>query len=289
MTKANARKSPAKAVNFPAAKRNSPICEKVAELMGLMFGEFAKEAGLALRDEVSAFRTQRLISFWDKFAPQLQKREIPPSQLRKLPFGLGIRILENVSEEDNDDVLDLWAKLVASALDPNAAEIEKAFVSILSQIGGTEVLVLRLLWLRLKCNDVHICSIRTSEVKEFADRHLKTKGPRSRAVAIMNLVRVGCVRLQLDDYYLDNIEFNDREFVLSADDNGKDSLREIKRSLDAVRRLIEDIAGARHVTYLGLSDAIENAQGRIPEVAFELTELGVELMSRCDPPIKSAA
>ena len=276
--------------NLPDS-HEKPIQSETARLLGLLFGPSVKELGEHLSVEVQIFCVERVGKLRRKILDLLEEKKILPEDVRRLPVGIGTKLLREAAIEDEDEVLEMWARLVVSALAPEGPDLEKGFVGVLSGIGGLEVLILRFLWLRVQENDSEINSIQNAIVAAFANEHLQKYSVHRRAVAVQNLVRQECVRLQLDHYTMHKIHFDDRALVMSTGENlsdgtrgpARNSLSEIGGSFSAIKRLIADLSGARNKTYLGLSDGIENPEGWMPEVAYELTELGSELMKRCEP------
>ena len=63
-----------------------------------------------------------------------------------VPPKLALPIFHYASLEENDELQDLWAHLLASALDPQAEEIRGAYVDIIRQLEPVDVHILRAIY-----------------------------------------------------------------------------------------------------------------------------------------------
>ena len=104
-----------------------------------MLGPAADEIAEMWRDQVRVYRYGRQLKLLDKaermaadagFTPQ----PVPP----KILFPL----LEGASFEENEDLHDMWAALLANASSPDSSEIRPGFIATLKQLSRDEAQLL---------------------------------------------------------------------------------------------------------------------------------------------------
>ena len=78
-------------------------------------GPSARELGLALSDRVKYWRLNNLIGISEKFNRICQERNLNPANLRPLTMAVGLPMLENAANEEEDELQELWANLMVSA------------------------------------------------------------------------------------------------------------------------------------------------------------------------------
>jgi Abortive infection alpha len=168
-----------------------------------------------LTDRLRFMRWERQVRLVDRSREIMLERGIG-QEFRPIPPKIALPIVENASIEDNDELQDLWANLLVSALDPNHPDsIRIAFIDILKQLEVVDANVL---------NRVYLRTIERSEKTErewrsqnIESRNLKDDpirfGISSRELidglgisnrvyenAIDNLVRVRCLAPYIEDY-----------------------------------------------------------------------------------------
>lgn len=68
-------------------------------------------------------------------------------QLNIVPPKLALPIIENASLEEDDELQDLWATLLTSALDPNfEGTLRAAFIDIIKQVEAIDVHILNFIY-----------------------------------------------------------------------------------------------------------------------------------------------
>lgn len=87
---------------------------------------------------------ERLELLLHKTEERLRKKEI--TQYKFLPAKLALPLLQSATMEEDDDLHSLWAALLATALDPNADEVHRKYVSILSDLTSQDATVLIAIW-----------------------------------------------------------------------------------------------------------------------------------------------
>jgi hypothetical protein len=109
-----------------------------SDLIAALFGPAASEAGLMLEDHVRYFRLRRQVRLCEKTGEFLTDAGVTP---RAVPLKLLIPIIENASLEEDDDLQDMWARLLATAADPSSKAIEAmpSYLAVLRELSSNEV------------------------------------------------------------------------------------------------------------------------------------------------------
>ena len=127
---------------------------------------------------------------------------------RSVTPKFAIPLLEAASLEDEDDINELWARLLANAMDPNCAvNMKRAFINILADFEPTDAYVLNYMCTTSEYTKRNILSEvfykgRFSKVLKLSDSQTE--------VTLRNLIRLGCVR---SEFHVEDIDIGDRESV----------------------------------------------------------------------------
>ena len=103
--------------------------------------EIAKEW---LRDKYRLFREGRAERLAQKTKEALNERGVD-GPTRPVPANMAFRIVEEATLEDDDYLQDLWARLLAAAMDPNAPPVRRALSGILQNLDPLDVKILSFL------------------------------------------------------------------------------------------------------------------------------------------------
>lgn len=132
----------AKAVQESAKTAKAGI--ELTESVGRFLAWLTKEPLEIMRDIASEklrLMQERLRRFQLREFELLSERNI--RNVRTVPAKLALPIVENASLEEVDELQDLWAHLLASALDLNfKGEVRSAFIDIIKQLNVADVHVL---------------------------------------------------------------------------------------------------------------------------------------------------
>ena len=245
-----------------------PLGEAARELIVRAFGPAADEIGAMLSNEMKVWKASRLQRLAELWRQKMAGKAIPVEAIQQLPFGSIYRVLDAASTEDSDDVLDMWAGLIANAMDPSSpVELSKAYETILANISSGEVLLLRAA--ELASSRPHVLA--TNEDAQLLIARLASVPQVTRQVAYENLRRLGCV-LPVDasrqlGFSMGRLP-GARENVASA--------AGVAAALDAVIKLQRMSSGATEY------DPVEFSAG-LPTmtVTFQLTQLGKHLLAAC--------
>jgi hypothetical protein len=95
-----------------------------------------------LNDRLQFMRWERKLRLAERGRELLRERGIE-GPLRPVPYKLALPIIEHASLEDNDELQDLWANLLTSAVDPKfEGLIRSAYVDIIKQLEVVDVHIL---------------------------------------------------------------------------------------------------------------------------------------------------
>jgi hypothetical protein len=108
----------------------------LTDILGKIAGPAAEELGLTLRDHFRLFRFQRQVRLLERFRRICEQASIEPRAV-KLP--LLFDIIDRATLEEDDDLQDLWANLLANAADPRELILVRTtFPEILRHISREE-------------------------------------------------------------------------------------------------------------------------------------------------------
>ena len=140
----------AKAVQEVAKTTGQAIgaAEKVGGFLAPLLHE-SLEVGVGMvSDKLKFMRWERQIRMMDRTRQILKERGIDISK-SKLTAKLAIPILENASLEENDELQDIWARLLASAVDGKQTQpVRSAFIDIAKQLEVRDVAILNAIYER---------------------------------------------------------------------------------------------------------------------------------------------
>ncbi|HZS26663.1 MAG TPA: Abi-alpha family protein [Candidatus Angelobacter sp.] len=108
-----------------------------ADLLDKLAGPAAEEIGLTLKDHVRVFRLKRQIRLFERVKAMLADTDMEPE---RVPFKLLVPVVENASIEENDELQDRWAAMLANAAIKR--DVHPSFPEILRQLSEKEVLYL---------------------------------------------------------------------------------------------------------------------------------------------------
>lgn len=258
-------------------------------------------------DRVREWRVRNLVSGAKRTADFLREKGIDPSNADALPMGDLYRLFSAVSEEDDPDLQDLWARLIACKMDPSGEDIAaRPYADLIKRLTPYDAITLSAIdrfhfllphynaKIKSECGDPEISSIidQSAEFKRINNISNKWASHFTRAVigkyddlpeeilpnSIETLIRLGCIVRadRLVPKRLDN--FSSQNLMV-------ESRSERTRILDAERtvKLLADLVDFQR-------DAIEmetppkNAFVRTGDrinCVFKLTRFSTKLMDAC--------
>ncbi|MBZ5489749.1 MAG: DUF4393 domain-containing protein [Acidobacteriia bacterium] len=116
------------------------IYKPIEDIVKILAGPAAEEIGLSFRDSIQVWRFKRQVRLFERVKTICDGAGIKPEAV-KLP--LLFEIVEKASLEEDDDLQDRWANLLANAANPNHnVFVLPAWPDILKQISKLEAVFL---------------------------------------------------------------------------------------------------------------------------------------------------
>lgn len=138
----------AKAVQEVAKTSNTAlgIVKDFGGFVSRIIGEPIDEAVGMLTDKLRYSRWERRQRLIERSKQFIEERDIK-GELKPVTPKIALPIIENASLEDNDELQDLWARLIASSVDPNFdGTLRTAFIDILKQLEVIDVHILNYIY-----------------------------------------------------------------------------------------------------------------------------------------------
>ena len=248
-------------------------------------GPALEEFGLMLSDRVKLWRFRNLLTIREKADRLIAEKNAPAETLQALPFGTAMRVIEAASQEDEDDIQELWAKLIVSAATSETPKINKLHIELLGSLTPPDSAFLELLYpsvLKRRFRSADEVAAFNTEMNAKAESKWRQFGSRDQATSIQNLLRLRCITATPKRLNADQVlqHFPSRDF------RGTGTLvdpRRFEGMLTQLLQLIYETSGALpisergsvHLNSFGLAyNFIE-----VPEFNYMLTELGDGFMS----------
>jgi hypothetical protein len=172
---------------------------------------------------IKLWQMKNAVSVGQKAVEFLEKRGFTnPQQLRDITTKFGILYIEGASVEDQPELQELWAKLLANAVDPifPAEKLSNAFFDIIKGLDPSDVILLNYLneqrfnnlkkieanfdfWKAITKQNTDFKSesqvdetMKTVNKKEFSGHYIRqdlSMGMEDYSVSIHNLIRLQCI------------------------------------------------------------------------------------------------
>lgn len=178
-----------------ASKFGTKSVEATEKMLGFLAKVFHEPIELAvgiINDKLKFLKWQRQIRMADKINEILEERDI--TETRPIPPKFALPMLENASLEEDDELQDIWIRLMANSMDPNfKASFRMAYIEIIKGLTTLDVKILDFFYKRLVEDNMEgenftrhsytqnrICSALGLSTEEYLD-------------SIYNLFRVQCL------------------------------------------------------------------------------------------------
>ena len=113
------------------------VLKPVTDLIDKIAGPAAEELGLTIQDQVRVFRFRLQLRLWHEVKQICEEAGIQP---QRVPLKVLLPIVENASLEEDDDLQEIWANLLANAADPRQlSPVLASFVDILKELSAQDV------------------------------------------------------------------------------------------------------------------------------------------------------
>ena len=110
-----------------------------SDLLRKLAGPGVEELGLTIRDSVRVFRIKRQLRLFERVQHMLNEAGAEPN---RVPLKILVPVIEGASLEEDDELQDLWAALLANAA--TSGDARAAYAEVLRQLSRHEVLLLRM-------------------------------------------------------------------------------------------------------------------------------------------------
>src|SRR5580658_1521196 len=128
-----------------------------------MLGPAADELAEMWRDQVRLYRYDRQLKCVEKAERMAKEAGFTP---QAVPPKILFPLLEGASFEDNEDLHDMWAALLANAASPeNAESVRPAFIATLRHMAPDEAKLLN--WIYESIDDRHINRIDVADLSKI--------------------------------------------------------------------------------------------------------------------------
>jgi hypothetical protein len=252
------------------------------------FGPACRELGQAFTEQMRFWRFKNAVKILEKTQTIVAQRGLKPEQIKALGFGEGLLLLEAASLEEDDTVQEMWARLMANAVDPETAtKPEKVYIEILKSLSSREVAFLLLLWkleARQRLRGTAEYNSFTSDVSVLAEKKWRRFPADERAISVQNLVRLRCVT-----YRAKPIDINSLFARVPVEGRSNPFASRQRWAVvdpSKLERIIKELV-QRQLTASGLADFPSGGTGSafpgaLPEADFALTPLGIGLLRACE-------
>ncbi len=119
--------------------------------------------------KLKAWRLKNTVNVFEQTAAKLNERGIDLEKLRTLSNAEMLALFDGSSKEDDRNIQDLWASLLANSLAPNGEAFDRKFVSVLTNMASGEARTFKLIV------ELHQTALtfydETRDVDSFEDRH----------------------------------------------------------------------------------------------------------------------
>jgi hypothetical protein len=168
--------------------------------LGHFFSGPAREAVGILEDYLKVKRFERRVRLADRVRNVLIEKGMT-GPTRKIPLNIAVPLLENATLEEDDDLQEVWARLLVNGGDAGSGiELRRAFVSVLAEMTSLDVRSLAEIESAAKLNaESGSNGVWTYELPERAIPFVNGDPERERdpspevAISLDNLERLGCI------------------------------------------------------------------------------------------------
>lgn len=126
-----------------ATSKGLDILRDAAPFIERVFGPPVENAVGLVSDRLQYFRLTQFLSLRERVTNRLNKQGI--TDTRSVPPYIALPLIEAATITESDDIQELWAGLMANALDPAFKEdIRSAYISIIKDLSPLDARVLQL-------------------------------------------------------------------------------------------------------------------------------------------------
>jgi hypothetical protein len=161
------------------------LSEKFGKFLSSIFGEGFENIGGTFSDWTNYFRYKNMLKLQDKVLSIHRQRHIEGKTI-PIPPRYALPLLDSATLEDDDNIQDKWAGLIANSTDPNKNfQFQKIFIQILTSIEPLDAAILDLLHSSEKNENQKRNSEDIAKTLD-QDKHYVI-------ISVSNLFRLGCI------------------------------------------------------------------------------------------------
>jgi hypothetical protein len=175
-----------------AATLSPEVAKELTGLLGKFLGPGVHEIGEIFGDRLRFFRFQQQVKLLRRASAILEDAKIRPEVVNSRVL---LPLMQAAELEDQEEMSERWASLLASAADPNNnACLEASFIEILKQLAPTHAFLLDIFYEQIEPREITASNLSEqgvgrSSLKEF----LENKIPQF-DVALENLLRLQLIQ-----------------------------------------------------------------------------------------------
>lgn len=257
------------------------LSKQVGDFLNKVMGPPAEALGGLLGDQMKSWRASNLERLARKWQRIRKERGLSEAAVKVLPFGDAYRSIEAASTEEDENVQELWARLIAGASDKSRSiSVKKVFIDLLKSLGGIDAIVLAILF--DSASNLDVVTL-TQEAKsrrqifiEQTEKKLKAVSASEVVSAIQNLIRLRIIGAV--------IPYGQVFGEMDAKTSIRNHVRKMgpDQTADALINIYEQLnilSGWIHDEALDEMSALEAALYAVDNFSF--THIGFELLSAC--------
>ncbi|PNQ74358.1 hypothetical protein BA950_14930 [Erythrobacter sp. SAORIC-644] len=256
--------------------------------MRRVFGPALTEFGEMLADSMKLWRFKNLLRIQGKVDRIAKERSIPAAALNALPFGDSMRTIEGASQEDEDDVQEVWARLIVKAAASETPKVNKLHIELLQSLSPADTALLELLYPSVVGREFTTqaeIEAFNGEMNSKAETTWRKFSEEDRAVSVQNLLRLRCITSIPRTFMADHVLQQIRNRQLGVDGALVDP-RRFEKMLGDLVALIHQSSGAmsydatKPVPLMRKSwfGATQVGEITVPELNHMLTPIGEAFM-----------
>jgi len=189
-----------------AIEETAKATGKALDVVQSMSPAIASAYGLLIGDRIAASRERNLDAITRKTRKILEDRKIKDS--KPIPEQIGVRLLEEAKGETRESIQDLYATLLANAMDERFSEdVRPEFILTIKQLQPSDMMVLKF-----------ALELYQGPSKIFGSNHVAERltmvRPTAIELSLEHLTKIGCLREHPQGLMLSNFG---AEFMAACD------------------------------------------------------------------------
>jgi hypothetical protein len=167
-----------------AAQNAAPFINRV------LGGPIEDATGLLIADPLRAVRILTQDWLARQVTKKLRARNLRDEQLKAVPPNIAIPLLEAAQDETRDELREVWARLLANAMDPNrSSRVRLEFIETLRQFNPLDAILL---------NELVAVPSMSPNSRDFLVARLGVSRDEI-IVSSQHLIKLGCIDVSITD------------------------------------------------------------------------------------------